>query len=250
MKLLNNVLAIAVISNLAIAGNFASIKDGVVTASDGSGNSVSIGNTDVQIGSQGGSMIEDSGKMESKSCPIKKFSSLNMKSIANLEVKVGKKLSCKINADKNIIKLINFNVDDGELVIDSEGSFSTQNEIKIVIGTPSLRGLKSNGASDIQVSGLKEKLFKIKMNGSGTLKGSGTVANLEVKSNGSAEIDLTSLKATNALIDAKGASEIKVFVTGSLNGKAGDSAEITYKGNPKSVKKKVTGAGDLINDDE
>ncbi len=196
-----------------------------------------------------GSMIEDSGTIISQNCQITNFSQLNLKTIADLKIKVGENLKCKIKADKNIVEVINFNVVDGELIIDSSKSFSTQSEIKITISTPSLKAIKSDGASEIKVSGLSEKNLKINLNGSGTLSGSGKVSNLNVKIDGSVEVDLGSLKVKNAVVMVKGASELKLFVSDKLDATAYESSEINYIGNPKSVKKNVTGVAEINSND-
>ena len=53
------------------------------------------------------------------------------------------------------------------------------------------------------------------------------------------------LKTENATIDASGASNANIFVSGDLKTDLSGASNVTYAGNPKNLEKKTSGASSV-----
>lgn len=139
-------------------------------------------------------------------------------------------------------------------------------KITIKLSSKKLSRIHINGSGDFEMkSAGKTENFEYKINGSGDLKalvqaarcsgtinGSGDVSisgkakSFDLDINGSGDVKATDFECESVEIDIAGSGDAKVWATESLNVKIAGSGDVSYKGNPKNLRQKVAGTGDLI----
>ncbi len=177
--------------------------------------------------------------------------------------------SITITAQPNITKIIDINIENTILKINTTGSFSTINPVQIEIHSPDIRSMVINGAGKI-VSNTKidasdvtllvngtgsivlEKLTTANLRatvtgGTGLIKitdGFVVTETLLVNSNGS--IDCVGLQSTNCDVSAENSSTISLWVNTYFKATISGSSVVYYKGNPITVNFNISGNGQLI----
>lgn len=142
-------------------------------------------------------------------------------------------------------------VKNGELNLYTEGKIKAK-ETVIHLTYKSLEGITQSGASSIKTSNaIKAEKFSI--NGSGAIEAEvevevkdlaldfsgasdiklmGATENFEVKLSGASSLEASALIAENVEVDVSGASDVRVYATESVTGKAAGASNINVKGDP------------------
>lgn len=84
------------------------------------------------------------------------------------------------------------------------------------------------------------------ISGSGNLAPSGTCKNLDVNISGSGDFRGIDLKSEKASVIIAGSGAASVFASEELDAVVSGSGDIRYGGNPKKLKKAVSGSGEII----
>jgi hypothetical protein len=84
----------------------------------------------------------------------------------------------------------------------------------------------------VTVTGVDVDAMNLRASGASTLQVSGTAGELDTDASGASRMRLEDLSATEAEVDATGASTIEVTVSGRLAGSASGASTVTYSGNP------------------
>jgi hypothetical protein len=141
--------------------------------------------------------------------------------------------------------------------------WKNRKDVYISITMPKLAAAEFSGASkstvtgfnseklDIEVSGASSSTFNVNAknlsldcSGASSLKivGDGQTMNTDIS--GASNINAFEFKVANATVEASGASDVKVFVTGKIVADASGASSVRYKGGA-SVKSSTSGAGSV-----
>jgi hypothetical protein len=178
-------------------------------------------------------------------------------------IRVGTTRSVVIEGDDNLLPLIRTEVRQGTLHIESEEDLRPRDEIRIVIGIETLRGIHSGGSSDVAVRDVRSQSFDASVSGSSQLSANGEFGELsasisgsgEIRMEGSAgvidgevsgsgELDLLEVRARSARVDVSGSGGATVNVSERLEASVSGSGDVRYAGRP-SVNADVTGSGSV-----
>ncbi|MDD3325022.1 MAG: DUF2807 domain-containing protein [Sulfurospirillaceae bacterium] len=151
----------------------------------------------------------------------------------------------KIEVESNIEKNVESKVEKETLFITSKGSICPKKDIKIYIEATSLESVKEHGSSTINVSGLKEKNFSAFIDGASSFFVNGKAQEFKLVANGSSQVDAKLLETQKTTVQVSGTADIKVYATDSLDVLVDGVANITYFGNPKSLKRAGNGILDI-----
>jgi len=162
-----------------------------------------------------------------------------------VEVNCQKPASVEIEADDNILPLVQTDVRGGVLYVSTTKSYSSSGGIKLRITVPDLASVKSTGAGKFNISGVKNDKFEIRSTGAATVVASGQSKSVKISSTGAGKIDAHELRASDADVSVTGAAGVDVYATDELDVNVSGAGRVTYGGNPK-VNKKVSGAGQVI----
>jgi hypothetical protein len=109
--------------------------------------------------------------------------------------------------------------------------------VDVDLSGPELRDVRVNGSGNLQLGNLSQDALKVRIEGSGSLTGSGIVGDVDVRIEGSGHVRLTQLEATKAVFSISGSG----WVEGS--GTAGDlDVNIDGSGHIRLSELRVTNA--------
>ena len=133
----------------------------------------------------------------------------------------------KIKAPDNILPLIQTEVSDGLLKIDTgKNRYKLKEPIIIYVPVDSrLKQVVIKGSADIYT----EKNLETKV--------------LEVDVYGSGDVEVPNLKAEKAVININGSGDVSAYVTEDVDVSITGSGDVIIKGNPKKIKQKINGSG-------
>ena len=171
----------------------------------------------------------------------------------------------KINAPDNILPLIQTEVSDGLLKIDTgKNRYKVKEPIIIYVPVDSrLKQVDIKGSADIySEKNLETKTLNVGIYGSGDARlavdvsslalevvGAGDIRvggktdNLSININGSGDVEVPNLKAEKAVININGSGDVSAYVTEDVDISIAGAGDVTVKGNPKKVKQKINGSG-------
>jgi len=171
----------------------------------------------------------------------------------------------KIKAPDNILPLIQTEVSDGLLRIDTGKSrYRVKEPIIIYVPVDSrLKQVVIKGSADIYTEkNLETKALEVdvygsgdvrlqvdvsslalKIDGSGDIRVGGKTDNLSININGSGDVEVPNLKAEKAVININGSGDVSAYVTENVDISIAGSGDVTIKGNPKKVKRIINGSG-------
>lgn len=210
--------------------------------------------------------IEDSGVRIAKGSVVKPFDKIDVSGAIKLILKQDSTYGIKIEADSAIMDRIKFDVSSSRLNLTiKEGSYCGTDSILIYAGIGELKELKGAGAVTVRSDGkINGNDLNLNFAGNSTVTLDLSVAKLETTMDGIGKLNLSGQAGSHKL-STTGSSETSAynFVAGvydiniSGNGKAGinvlnelkvrtdGSSEIFYKGNPKKIDEKKSGATKL-----
>ena len=173
----------------------------------------------------------------------------------------------KIKAPDNILPLIQTEVSDGLLRIDTGKSrYRVKEPIIIYVPVDSrLKQVDIKGSADIySEKNLETKTLNVGIYGSGDarlavdvsslalevvgagdIRVSGRAKDLSIDISGSGDVDTSKLTAEKAAISISGAGDVSAYVTEDVDVSIAGAGDVIVKGNPKKVKQKINGSGEV-----
>ena len=101
-----------------------------------------------------GNSVRGSGNVRSEKRPVAGFSSVDVSGIFQVEIVSGKDYSVEVQADDNILPLIQTNVDGDTLRIEMGDKVSTRSDMIVRITAPNIERVETTGASKLTASGI------------------------------------------------------------------------------------------------
>jgi len=193
-----------------------------------------------------GPAIKGSGVAKTEERDVAAFKRIQIDGGAKVKIDVGPqhKQSLSVEADDNILPLIETSVNGDTLLITSKQSISPKVGVKLTITVPALDGVKVNGSGDITANGIAATQFDVDIRGSGDVKLAGTADALSVKISGSGDVDATRLTTADATVHVSGSGDVKVDATKTLDVHISGAGDVRYLGDPQ-VTKQIMGSGSV-----
>jgi len=209
--------------------------------------------------------VRGNGVKRSEARNLTGFSGIVMAVPGQLQVRLGAAESVTVEADENILPLIETTVSGGTLRIRvAPGQNIEAGTLRIVVQAMQLDRLALAGSGSIAGDGLKGARLKVDLSGSGDLdlqrseideltvavSGSsnvrlaGKARALKVSLAGSGNLVADALRADDARISIAGAGVATVSARSSLNVSIAGSGTVRYQGDPK-VERSIAGSGDV-----
>jgi len=209
------------------------------------------------------SSITARGRQEIYEFPVTSYDKLRVE--GNIEINYYSSPSDKVllSVQPNIREYYTVEVIDNELIVrpTREINFRTKNHPVLTISTPVLNQLFISGACEFTahdkitsdsltfiISGAAEakaevdvNSFSVDLSGAGELEFSGRADIVDFKLSGAGIINAFSLYTTEAVINASGASTIRIRCSEILSVRASGACTVEYRGSPR-VNQNVSGA--------
>jgi predicted small secreted protein len=186
--------------------------------------------------------VKGSGKRVTQKRDVGPFTAITTDGAFDIEVVCQKDPGLEVEADDNLLPLIETNVSGNTLHLRPTRNYSAEDPPKIKITAPNIEAFSANGAGKIQITGVNNDKLQISLNGAPTFTASGTTKMIGVDTNGAAKVDTHNLRAAHAVVDSKGVSKVDLGVSDQLDVTVSGPSHVTYKGDPV-VNKTVHGPG-------
>lgn len=208
--------------------------------------------------------ITGSGNVKKETRKVSSFDALDISSAFEVFLTQGNTESLVIECDDNIMEHIYTEVVGGRLKIYTKGnirkvktmkayiSFKMLDEIELS-GAVDIHGentmkfndlsIDASGASDIELKFIADKVY-LDLSGASDVELTGSASELIIDASGASEIFAIDFEVDNCIIEASGASTVKVFVNKSLDIDASGATTVRYKGSP-SVELDSSGASSV-----
>jgi hypothetical protein len=189
--------------------------------------------------------IQGSGVAKTETRDVGAFSRIDSTGSADVIVTIGDKQSLTVEADDNILPLIDTEVKGDKLVISSHDSYSPRTDIKITITVPKLDEASVRGSGTIKASGVDAQDFKTQLTGSGDISLEGKATSLKATVTGSGSLDASKFTVGDADVRVSGSGDARINASKSLNASVSGSGDVQYSGNPSAVERHVSGSGSV-----
>jgi hypothetical protein len=199
------------------------------------------------FGSFSPDVVVGSGKVAHETRSVSNFTSVVLEGSANVSISSGTTESVVVEADDNILPLIETTVKNGQLVIGNKPNtnITTVSPVKVTVTMKSLQSVTLSGSGNVTASGFSGDSLSVNLPGSGNITVTGTTNNLQIKLLGSGNIMCQGLQAKSAIVRLSGSGDIQVYASQSLDASILGSGSILYSGNPSQVNKSVSGSGSI-----
>lgn len=212
--------------------------------------------------------IQGSGKIIKQTVDVSNFDSVSLEGTGNVYVEQGKTESLTIEADDNILPLLDTRVRGSELVLGIKPGQNINPSKPIVyrLTVKDLNAVSLKGSGNFDVEPAQSKDMKVSLFGSGDIKMKGLNADtLSINLSGSGTITIGDIATTTIDTNIFGSGDVKldgqsdsqmIAVTGSGNYLAGDlettSADVTIPGSSEvtvwakeTLKAHMSGSGNV-----
>jgi hypothetical protein len=216
--------------------------------------------------SWGGEQVQGSGRIVKQVRQVGNFSGLSLGLPAHLELHMSNTEGITIEADDNLLPLIETVVEDGTLMIrPTKRNLNLRStSIRMVVQARSIERLALGGSGSIDADPLRARKLDIDLGGSGSIKlkgiesdalavslgGSGdlkaargTTGKLTVAIGGSGDVDLGRVEAGSASVTVAGSGEATVWPRNELSATIAGSGDVNYYGDPRVSKSSVGSGG-------
>lgn len=189
--------------------------------------------------------VKGSGDSASENREIKGFKGVDVGSSFEVVITAQKEFSVTVEADDNILPLIETEVRRGVLNIECSRRVSPKTPMRILISAPDIDDVETSGAASVTLNSIKNSNLKIDSSGASRVFVTGETSKLLVELSGATKVDAEALLAETANIETSGASQASVNVLNSLRTDASGASKITYSGNPRDLNTKKSGAASV-----
>lgn len=138
-------------------------------------------------------------------------------------------------------------IDHDRLTIDSFGLRveSDSDRVKITVIAPDVTKFDIRGSGDIDIRKYDHPTFAVNVSGSGDVDAQGRVQAVAIDNSGSGYINLTNLKAKDAVVDVSGSGGGAVFATEKVKLDISGSGDVELRTEPKTISSEITGSGEV-----
>ena len=216
----------------------------------------------------GGEQVEGSGRIVRQNRQVSGFTGLSLGVPGRLELRIGSSEGVTIEADDNVLPLLETLVEDGTLKIrPARRNLNLQTRaIRVVVTARSIERLSLGGSGSIHADPLRARRLDVDVGGSGSVNlkgveaeslsvsvggsgdlqaGRGNVGKLSVSIGGSGDVDLGRVQATGASVSVAGSGEATVWPRNALSVTIAGSGDVRYYGDPQ-VRKSTAGSGEVV----
>lgn len=212
--------------------------------------------------------VSGTGPVTTKTRDVSNFSAVESTMSGDTEITIDSVYSVKVEAQKDIIDMIETSIEGDKLVIKTKDGYNINSNGKIIIhitmpqltelqvtgsgnakilnnlATKSLR-LDVSGSGDIETAAINTEEFEARITGSGNIKvAGGTCKDQKLQLTGNGDIDCGNLLAKLTDASLTGSGNAKVNVSDYLKVSLTGSGDLKYTGKPQ-VTTQITGSGSL-----
>jgi hypothetical protein len=178
---------------------------------------------------------------------VTSFTSIRSQGAMVVYVEVGKPLSVRVVGDDKTLSKVSTDVFGEELLISfkEKHSLRSSEALTIYVSMPNLTRYKMEGAGKTIVNNVQGESLTLLYEGVGMLSVNGKVKNLKLSAEGIGMVDAKNLIADDVNASVEGIGSVRVFATEKLVASVDGIGSLHYYGNPRSIKKTISGIGSV-----
>jgi len=190
--------------------------------------------------------IEAKGDMVQKTYELEDFNALGMGLSGTVYIKKGNSNSVRIEAQSDVIDLIEQQVRSGKWTIEFEQKVRDYDPVKVYVEMDDITSLSLGGSGDIRVQDVFDGLGELKLSlaGSGDIDMQGSAQSAKVNIAGSGDINAADLSVATCKVSIAGSGSAYISSSEELNVSIAGSGSVYYRGRPK-LKTSVAGSGSV-----
>jgi hypothetical protein len=196
-----------------------------------------------------GNRMKGSGNMKTEKRELSAFKAIETGGAFDLEITCQKPQSVEIQADDNLLPLVEAEVRDGVLHVDTKENYHSNKLITLRISVQDLNHITISGAGTAHITGIKNDKFELNSTGAAKMDISGETKEVTLSNSGAGLIDAHSLRAAKADVKLSGAGQVEVFASDRLDVNISGVGRVKYSGQPKVVNKNISGIGTVSAED-
>ena len=212
-----------------------------------------------------------SGRMATEQRAVSDFEAIATAGSMDIVVRQGTKEAVEVQADDNLLPLIETVVEPGSAGRTLQVRFKrgeriyNHGRIRVTVDVIKLTSVATAGAGDIFVDGLKTPSFKltisgssdaklnglatealeVRISGSGDVLAAGSAKTVKLSIAGSGDANLSGLQADDVHVRIAGSGDASVTANKSLDVSVAGSGDVRYGGSVTAIKTSMAGSGTL-----
>lgn len=164
------------------------------------------------------------GKLITKTLDFRDFDKLDLEDLdGKIEVEIGKPFSVRIEIDENLESLLQVDKEEQEYVLSIGLKGNVNNKlyventrIKVKVTMPEASVIRHRGNSNLHVTGIVGRYFRLENNGNGDVYLQGSIDELDIKKDGNGDINAQNLIAKTTKVKSYGNGNVDVYTQISL----------------------------------
>jgi hypothetical protein len=208
------------------------------------------------------SAMEGSGTPRTESRTVPAFTRVNAGGAMEVVVTQGEAFRVEVTADDNLLMLVGTRVKDGTLMLGEDKPLRPRTPIKVAIAMPRVDGVELSGGGTMALRAVRGDALDTVLSGAGRLEADAMVTrwtarlsgagravfkgradDVDATLSGAGNLDAGSVTALRARVVVSGTGSATVSASQLLDATVSGVGSVTYGGNPKEVKRKVSGMG-------
>lgn len=176
---------------------------------------------------------------------VGEFSKIRVEGALEIEINVGGRQSLEVSTDADHIDRVETTVRGNMLTISMRGRRWRNANVEISINMAALDQFDIEGAADAYISGVDSETFEITVDGAGDIYLEGKCGSAEFTINGAGDLEAQDFECKAVAIQINGAGDADVYASESIDAEINGVGDIDVYGNPKKVRQKISGLGDI-----
>jgi hypothetical protein len=192
----------------------------------------------------GGPRVKGSGVMKTESREVAGFTSISLQTVGKVTIQQTGKESLTIQAEDNILPLLESRVVDHALQLDTvkDANISPRKSIEYTVEVKSLEGLSVSGAGSIEAQAIQGKRLSVSISGVGSVTVAGSADALDLSLSGVGSYKGEEFKTKQATVHSSGVGKAVVNASEQLDASVSGVGTVEYLGSPQ-VQQSVSGVG-------
>ena len=188
--------------------------------------------------------IRGNGNLKTESRSVTAFTRIDAGGFYQINWQPGSP-TLTVTTDENLLSHVTTEMEGDVLKIHLRGHIAPTKRITIAVSSPSLTGADLNGAVSMNVASLAANTFALETSGATKVTVAGKVNRLLASLTGASKLDAANLAAETVEVSVTGAGKADVCASDRLRAAITGAGKVSYSCHPKSVEKKISGAGKI-----
>lgn len=160
------------------------------------------------------------GALTSETRDVPTFHGVEAGGGVHVNVSIGEAQSVVLEAQRNILDILETEVTDGVLVIRATDSYNATRQVTATIVVGELTTMNLSGGAEGSIDGVMADALALELSGGAKLSASGHVSDLTLNASGGAEADLAEMHVASAEVDLSGGGRANLADAESVHGSA------------------------------